>query len=455
MRNRLRPNSLGLVRCILSIGVAAVFASCGGSQPALRPMTEMQDGASPYSGRLGLDYEVLFSFDRVDGAGPGALLDESGTLYGTTANGGTRALRRCTADQAGCGTVFRITTAGKERVLYSFVGLRNGELPNRGLLELNGTFYGTTYAGGNGGTYCISPVANKTRSLRPDEKALVNTADGCGTVFDVTTAGKERVLHRFAGGDDGSGPNAGLADVNATLYGTTGFQGKHRQGTVFSITPGGKETVLYSFGDKPSDGNEPAATLLDVNGTLYGTTYQGGTGRNCSGSAGCGTVFSITTAGKETVLYSFAVNQGDGAYPEANLIDVGGTLYGVTSQGGAHGLSCSGGICGGTVFSVTTAGKEQVVHSFTGSPGDGSYPIAGLLMVKGKLYGTTYSGGRSVDGTVFALTTAGKERILYSFAGMPDGANPNSGLVDVNGALYGTTSSGGSDNWGTVFSLKP
>ena len=46
--------------------------------------------------------------------------------------------------------------------------------------------------------------------------------------------------------------------------------------------------------------------------------------------------------------------------------------------------------------------QETVLHSFAGAP-DGAYPDASLIDVKGTLYGTTDSGGSYGDGTVFAL----------------------------------------------------
>jgi len=60
----------------------------------------------------------------------------------------------------------------------------------------------------------------------------------------------------------------------------------------------------------------------------------------------------------------------------------------------------------GTVFSVTTAGKETIIHSFeAASEGDGSNPVAPVINVNGKLYGTTEYGGTHNEGTVFAVST--------------------------------------------------
>jgi uncharacterized repeat protein (TIGR03803 family) len=106
------------------------------------------------------------------------------------------------------------------------------------------------------------------------------------------------------------------------------------------------EKVLHSFNG--TDGEDPAAGLLDVSGTLYGTTYLGGE-HTCDGVT-CGTVFRITTRGAEKVLHSFA-GGSDGALPLAGLIKANGALYGATSLGGG-GSGCSGNGCG-TVFSMS------------------------------------------------------------------------------------------------------
>ncbi len=267
----------------------------------------------------------------------------------------------------------------------------------------------------------------------------------CGTVFSITTGGAEKVLHSFGNGTDGFFPFAGLTSVDGTLYGTTGNGGAYNAGTggtVFSITTGGTEKVLHSFGSR-TDGTGPTAGLINVKSTLYGTTEEGG-------AYNAGTVFSITTSGTEKVLYSFTGGT-DGDSPQTGLIDVGGKLYGTTFGGGAHNH--------GTVFSITTRGRERVLHSFRANGIDGELPEAGLTNVNGTLYGTTIAGGGtecangSGCGTVFSITTDGTEKVLHSFGGGSDGASPG-GLTNVKGTLYGTTAAGGgSQNGGTIFSI--
>lgn len=257
-------------------------------------------------------------------------------------------------------------------------------------------------------------------------------------------------LYFFAGEPDGGEPYSDLINVDGTLYGTTNIGGANDSGSVFTITTSGEETVLYSFGKSGSgDGARPVAGLLDVNGTLYGTTSEGGSG-TCyySGYVQCGTVFAIAKSGRETVLHRFGATSGDGANPFAGLINVDGTLYGTTYGGGVNGL--------GTIFAITTSGKETVRYSFRRARKDGAHPYARLIDVNGTLYGTTLDGGAHDAGTVFSLTAAGKERVLHSFSFKDDGASPFDGLLNVNGTLYGTTSDGGvapGVNWGTVFSI--
>jgi len=101
------------------------------------------------------------------------------------------------------------------------------------------------------------------------------------------------------------------------------------------------EKVLYSFCSQKNckDGSGPT-TLIDVKGTLYGTTVGGGI-TGCGGY-GCGTAFSFDlVSGAEKVLYGFCKqpNCADGESPNGGLIDVKGTLYGTTNEGGSGGVA--------------------------------------------------------------------------------------------------------------------
>ncbi len=322
---------------------------------------------------------VLYSFSGTDGQGPQAdlVMDASGNLYGTTANGGFIGASGNGGGTAN-GTVFRITPnsaqppAYTQSVLYSFTDL-DGAHPYAGLiLDASGNLYGTTT---NGGT------------------------NNQGTVFKISANGTESVLHSFGDSTDGRVPIASvIIDANGNLYGTTNLGGDYGYGTVFKLSPdntqpsGYAESVLYSFGGNGADGQYPQAKLImDANGNLYGTTYLGGTNSN-------GTVFKLSpnntqiSGYTETVVHSFGGGK-DGTFPYAGLVmDANGNLYGTTYSGGSNNQ--------GTLFEITANGTETVLHSFNTS--DGKNPQAGLIInATGILYGTTPSGGAYGNGTVF------------------------------------------------------
>jgi uncharacterized repeat protein (TIGR03803 family) len=150
------------------------------------------------------------------------LIDVNGTLYGTTFVGGSDN-STCTVHEI-CGTVYSITTTGIEKVIYRFAGGSDGSQPMADLIDVNGTLYGTTTTGGGVGSCYYY--------------------NGCGTVYSLTTAGAETVLHRFIGGTDGFTPTALLPNANGTIYGTTIYGGDRDKrgnpfgwGTIFTLTP--------------------------------------------------------------------------------------------------------------------------------------------------------------------------------------------------------------------------
>jgi len=218
------------------------------------------------------------------------------------------------------------------------------------------------------------------------------------------------VLHTFEN-TDGANPQAALIeDSSGNLYSTAEYGGNNQVGTVFKLTSGGQYTDLHQFTDYP-DGARPVAPLLsDGRGDLYGTTYAGGI--NCLGEFYCGTVFEINSAGNENILYRFN-GSPDGANPNAGLIhDAKGNAYGTTVFGGAN-SNCNYPYGCGTVFEIDRAGQESVLYSFTGGL-DGFQPYGSLVMdSEGHLYGTTEAGGvynstcNMGCGTIFRLTKSG------------------------------------------------
>jgi len=372
-----------------------------------------------------------FQDSDTDGYEPNAgLIYGHRTLFGTTTYGGGSGY--CAG---GCGTIFGIDpTTGDETILSSFNSIFNGFWPYAGLVKVKNTLYGTTMDGGN-----------------PNEGTIF--------AFDLKT-GAETVLFAFSGGADGANPSAALVEVNGILFGTTVGGGANNAGTVFSFDPATNvEMVLHSFGG--SDGSQPNAGLIEHKGMLYGTTAYGGDGASCTDPNGCGTVFGVDPAsGAERVLYSFCKRKtcADGNNPTTRLLDVSGTLYGTTEYGG---IGCGPGC--GTVYSLNLrTGRERIAHYFSFDGTDGAYPEAGLINVGGILYGTTSNGGTNSLGTVFSLDPrTDAETVVYSFqGGDTDGARPDADLTNVSGTLYGTTWAGGGTGCsgrgcGAVFKLTP
>jgi uncharacterized repeat protein (TIGR03803 family) len=401
----------------LALAIALVPAAVT-AHPA-QETNEAQANAAP-------TYTILYAFTGTpDGAQPngGLVRDAAGNLYGTTFYGGA----------GGIGAVFKLDTTGKETVLYSFTGGPGGNYPNGGLvLDAAGNLYGTTSEGGQ-------------------------VPFGFGVVFKLDTTGNETVLHTFTGGTDGGYPFAGLVrDAAGNLYGTAPSGGnpacEDGCGVVYKVDTTGQETVLYSFTGEP-DGLAPFSALIrDALGNLYGTTVGGG-------AFGRGIVFKLDTAGKETVLHSFAGYPSDG---EGGGFTIGGPSLVRDSLGNFYGATSSGGAFRhGVVFELNTAGKETVLHNFTGGL-DGGNPTPGLVRdSSGNLYGTAFAGGAGDCGgggcgVAFKLDKTGKVTVLHSFALTPvfGPPYPNGNLIrDSAGNLYGTTVD--ENGFGTVFKLMP
>jgi uncharacterized repeat protein (TIGR03803 family) len=412
---------------------------------------------------------VLYAFQNpVTGANPVSSLvaDAKGNLYGTTSSGGNVfGAEYCSM---GCGTVFELSppvppnTTWTETVLHNFAGEPNdGCDPQSGLIfDSAGNLYGTTFACGSGvntGTvYEVSPPPQPGGAWT---EAVLFSFPGDKTSDGGVPAGGVVI--------DGKGNLYGV-----TTYGApTGLNGVFYQLAPPKNGGAWTETILYRFEQNaylPLSG-----LVADKKGNLYGTTQYGGTGtcQNMN-ILGCGTVYQLSPpelpggSWSFNILYSF-VNQGDGQgyYPVASLaIDSQGTLYGTTENG----VNCTG-----NVFQLVPpsqpggAWTENVLYAFGKQP-DGANPGAGVVLDgAGRVYGTTQEGGAyCIDGgcgTVFELTPpsqsgGGWTEALYSFNGN-DGSLPDANLVILGGKIYGTTVYGGGnpnngrDN-GLVFAIE-
>ncbi|HEV3092343.1 MAG TPA: choice-of-anchor tandem repeat GloVer-containing protein [Candidatus Cybelea sp.] len=242
--------------------------------------------------------------------------------------------------------------------------------------------------------------------------------------------------------------------------------------------------VLFNFDQR--DGAEPTG-LAVFKSTLYGTTEEGG-------AYGGGVLYEFSSSGSEQILYSFGGSRLVGYQPAWPPIGYRNALYGTTELGGNN---------SGTIYKYAR-GKFSVLARFLGYPNGGAYPN-GLTVLNGSFYGTTFGGGSSAVGSIFALTgstlktiynfpnnntgplephtpllaydgalygtsniggvygygtvfkvtPAGDLTVIHSFGNGKDGRSPEAPLTNVNGEFYGTTSFGGSDSYGTVFEITP
>jgi uncharacterized repeat protein (TIGR03803 family) len=408
------------------------IALLGGGILALLALVTLAEAGARAAGKA----EVIHSFGDGDGEYPASdlVLDGAGSIYGTTVQGG----------DWNSGTVFQMTPSGDgwtERVLYSFTSGADGAQPYNGVtLDAQGNLYGTAVTGGTG----------------------MACEGGCGVVYKLSHSGgswTQSVLYNFTGGDDGSGPGAGLTfDGAGNLYGMTPTGGAHGLGVIYQLKPGPNDTwqfgVIHTFTGGRDGATGSAGRLLLDDGTLYGVATVGG-------AHGKGTAFKLTQKNgswKLKTIYSFKGEPGAGLPYGALIRDAAGHLYGTSYYEGWYGY--------GAVYRLSRGSgdewKERVLYSFRNGP-DGGYPIGHLNFdASGNLYGTTSEGGAPgcSCGTIFKLTPAGdgewQQSVVHGFRGAPDGAYAYNGMVaGAAGTFYGSTVIGGADDDGVVYAFKP
>jgi uncharacterized repeat protein (TIGR03803 family) len=272
------------------------------------------------------DVAILHHFDgsnALDGATPyfGLIQASDGLLYGTTTNGGA----------FGAGVAYRADLTGAITVLHSFgESASDGQYPTSPLIQAaDGTFYGTTYGGGN---------------PNPPDCDPCDRIPG-GTVYQMTVTGNVgSIFNRFnfaVGEFSGDSPFGGLIQAGpTTFYGTTssaeGLFGGSAQngGTIFELDTSDDFYGLYTVYALPLDvtnslGLMPIGTLLRAgDGNLYGTTAGG----EVQGSSVLFR-FRLDGSSQYDVLHVFDPQPGDGGFGTAGPLLEGfnGHLYGTTS----------------------------------------------------------------------------------------------------------------------------
>ena len=209
---------------------------------------------------------------------------------------------------------------------------------------------------------------------------------------------------------------------------------------MFSInTDGSGYSILRHFSNTTSDGGRPVGGMAQSGSYLYGTTQQGGASSN-------GVIFSYYTglalvgANRFHVLHSFSGAPTDGSDPCGDLVLAGTNLYSMAKTGGISGY--------GTLFRISTGGSGYTnLRQFTGTGStqtSGTSPLMwnGLTVFGKYIFGTTYSGGTSSDGTIFRLDLGLDPKLwLQTDAGQlavwklnSSGANVGANLMENTGA---------------------
>ena len=425
---------------------------------AIFPLALLLALAGVQTGEAQYNLTTLHQFDQFNDFANGSIPATgvwydaaSDALYGTTAEGGNR---RC-HESFGCGVVFALTTDGNGRHT-NFVRLHVFTFNVNGGED-----------GDDPGTVVLDGARNLYGTAQMGGDPGCDNGLGCGIVYVLeapllgNAKPKERILHIFENGD-GLGPYGRLLvePKTGTLYGTTYGGGTASHGTVFSLTPNAKRTkwdfaVLYNFQDAPDGVSPTGALITDSEGTLYGTTRYGGKGDY----SGNGTVFSLHPVNggwKEKIVFDFG--KGSGATPVAGLTPDGQGNFFVFSNRN------SGGNQGGYALELVPNGTRLAAQPlYRLRKKDGSV-LSGDSLVRdqaGDLFGVAAYGGMHNNGSVYGLLNGGGTYTftkLYDFCALAqcsDGALPYGLSIDAAGNLYGTTDEGGVNDSGGVFMLSP
>jgi len=403
------------------------------------------------------NFERLHNFSALsEGSFPktGLTLGNDGFHYGVTELGAAN----------GVGSIYRIDSQGNFELIQAMDFTEVGSNPIGDLILLNNNnLAGVATNGGNNDAGTAFTINNQNEVFKihdfrlPREGALPIGLNGleqefigvtqsggaynAGVVYSLQLDGERTKIFDFDGSFNGLSPNSELTRSEEGLYyGTARFGGENDAGTIFRLSEFGEFELIHSF-DGNIEGKFPFAGLLKhSNGSLYGTTIEGGNNDH-------GILFRITPEGSFEKLHDF-FGFFDGRNPQAILIEsVGGEIYGVNSEGGTFN--------NGTIFKYDPATLNlSAIHHFQPSS-DGAHPTAGLLAHSdGKLYGTTTEEGL-LNGTLYRYDDSNEFEVLHHFNSGIDGFSSLNGLAeDNNGQIFGFCSGGGLFGQGTVFTYS-
>jgi len=266
---------------------------------------------------------------------------ENGHLYGTTLTGGTN----------GSGTVFRMSTNGAPNGLYSFAGGNDGASPYAGLvLGSDGSFYGTTEAGGSNG---YGTVFRMTVVPAPPGIGLVqNGGFETGDFTDWTPSGNTTFTVVDDGSTSGITPHSGVFEAVSGELGSLGYLSQ-----TLSTAAGGK--YLLSFWLDCPNGAITNQFLVSWNGTvLFNQTNLPATGWT-------NLQFVVSATGAATVLqFGFRDDLSWLALDDVSVVQQL-NIVGIRLSGTNLVLQGSNGLSGQTCFVLMNSNLARPLSQWT------------------------------------------------------------------------------------------
>lgn len=339
-----------------------------------------------------------------NGENPGGSLvvGSDNLIYGVTQKGGSN----------NTGIVFSINPSNNSfSKKQSFNGSSYGSTPYGGMFKgSDNLIYGLTSAGGNYNSGVLYQYSNSTNTLvKKHDFGFVG--NGFYPAGDLVMTGRD------------------------TLYGLTTYGGSQSGGVIFELdintnTYKKKFDLSTYYGVFPLNG-----FCLASNELLYATASEGGVSNK-------GTFFEYNKKTNTIIRYPFS--DINGAFPNSKVSESSnGKLYGMTNKGGDYDK--------GIFFEFDPILKTfKNVFSFDGL-NKGSFPEGDLIERNGILYGLTTKGGSNDKGIIFSYDPVINSFIkLYEFSGT-DGENPTNSLTEKNGILYGVCQKGGINDHGVIF----
>jgi uncharacterized repeat protein (TIGR03803 family) len=201
----------------------------------------------------------------------------------------------------------------------------------------------------------------------------------------------------------------------------------------------GDTEAVYRFRSIHAEDAEVTSPLaVGPDGYAYGAT--------ASSSWSEGRIFRVEANGNLRTVHAFAADGSEGHGMVGRLV--------VGSDGWMYGTTVGGGQGAGTIFRLSTDGRFELLHTFTGyGSNDGVGSTASLVEGSdGSFYGTLRYARNA--GVVFRMLPDRSVVELHRFGKSAQGLYPAGGVVfGPDGRLYGTAAAGGAFDGGVLYAI--